>query len=116
MPTLVRESASRFLIAKGVHLYLSNECSETPNKKAVNPPHLSDAYLVFGNMKHLYFTESELVGSNNIFALFRLNKEDWSVARYIVVDVIDVYIIQDATATMDYQIGVREFYDDSLPF
>jgi len=116
MPTLVRESASRFLIAKGVHLYLSNECSETPNKKAVNPPHLSDVYLVFANMKHLYFTENELVGSNNSIALFRLNREDWIIARYIVVDVSDVYIIQNVTAAIKYQIGVREFYDDSLPF
>ena len=116
MPTLVRQNASRFLIAKGVELYLSNECSETPNKKAVNPPHLSSEYLIFANKKPLYFTESELVGSNNSIALFRLNREDWIIARYIVVDVSDVYVVQGVTAAIKYQLGAREFYDDSLPF
>jgi hypothetical protein len=111
----MRSNSSRFLVAKGVHLYLTNECSKTQIEDIISPPHLGDGYGVFSNMKHLYFTEEELVGADKVITIFRLNEEDWSVARYVVVDTDEVCVIQDnETVGIKYQLVAKRFYDDKL--
>lgn len=112
MPTLVRSNSSRYLVAKGVYVYLSNECSEKPITAIISPPHLDNGYGVFANKKHLYFTDGEVVGSDKVITIFRLNEEDWSVARYVVADTDEVYVLDEVITGLS-QLGTKRFYDDT---
>ena len=114
MPTLVKSTETTFLVPKGTHLYLSNECSETPMTKAVSPPHLTNQYLIFSTRRDLYFSDNELVGANPVITLFRLNEEDWSTARYIVVNTEDVVVIDEIAKSIGqrYKLTHKRFLDE----
>lgn len=123
MPTLVKSDVSKYLVLKDTNMYLSNDCSEHPDKSRIFPPINGGdnigANVVFHSKRALFFAESELVGAApDSIAIFVLAHEDRDVAKFIVVSTHDVVVLDDTAITgMKIKLRSKRFhYEDVLPF
>jgi len=100
-------------------MYLSNMCSEGQSTNAIvlHPVENGEiAQHVFKSKRELHFSERELVGAGIGIALFMLSREDWIIARYMVVGTYDVIVSGEELKNCKGRMKRKEFYDDSLPF
>ena len=120
MPTLVMSDVSKYLVKKGTKMYLSNECSETPDRNTVYPPinggENTGARLIFASKRDLYFSESELVGSvSGGISIFVLAHEDRDIAKFIVVDSYSVVVISGAWPASTLKVNNKVFHYEDVP-
>jgi hypothetical protein len=90
MPTTEKTPTTSWTIPKGILMYLSNTCVDGEvDKDVIRTP---TGEHVFKSIIDMHFADKELVGCNGIngIALFRLNREDWHIAKYVVVAAKDV--------------------------